>query len=82
MELGSSRYVELVELLIHYDGAVRHALAAELASAGQHSSTGPSPQAPVHEGPPLPEGAVVVDLDTAVALANDDPAFAAIEHLK
>lgn len=74
MQISSSRYYRLAERLVHYDGALRHVLATE--------REGQPAVAVQQEGPPLPEGAVVVDLDTAVLMANDDPSFPGIEYVR
>lgn len=60
MQLDSPRYFRLAERLVHYDGALRHALAAELERR--------SPPAPVQPGA-APAAAVTPTNLSGAALA-------------
>lgn len=67
MELGSSRYFRRAELLVHYDGAVRHALAA-LVGGSDEAVTAQEP--PAYGGQaPVPDGAVEVSLQTQLTMS-------------
>lgn len=71
-QLDSPRFYRLAERLVHYDGAVRHALAAELERRSAAPLPGPrAAAAPISEGPPLPAGAVVVDPETMARMAEE-----------
>lgn len=71
MQLPSSRFFQFAERLVHYDGAVRHALAVEYAAAGP-------PPPPDDQSPAVVTGAGV-DVATVASLSQT-PGFPGVAY--